>query len=112
MFLVLVINFVLVLGTVMEVLAIATIFGPLLNTLAVFYGFDPVYFGVILAITMQLGGITPPVGILLNITCGMANTRPGNCLIYIGLFIAVILSVLALIIVFPGLAMFLPNTFM
>ncbi len=111
-FLVLVISFVLVLGTVMEVLAIATIFGPLLNTLAVFYGFDPVYFGVILAITMQLGGITPPVGILLNITCGMANTRPGNCLIYIGLFIAVILSVLALIIVFPGLAMFLPNTFM
>lgn len=112
MFLVLVIGFVLVLGTVMEVLAIATIFGPLLNTLAVFYGFDPVYFGVILAITMQLGGITPPVGILLNITCGMADTRPGHCLTYIGLFMLVILMVLALMIVFPSIAMFLPNTFL
>jgi tripartite ATP-independent transporter DctM subunit len=111
-FLILVIGFVLVLGTVMEVLAIATIFGPLLNTLAVFYGFDPVYFGVILAISMQLGGITPPVGILLNITCGMADTRPGHCLAYIGLFILVILLVLALIIVFPNIAMFLPNTFL
>ena len=111
-FLILTILFVLVLGTVMEVLAIATIFGPLLNTLAIYYGFDPIYFGVIIAITMQLGGITPPVGILLNITCGMAGTRPGNCVGYISLFILVILAVIALMIVFPGLPMFLPQTFM
>ena len=111
-FLMLTIAFVLVLGTVMEVLAIATIFGPLLNTLAIYYGFDPVYFGVIVAISMQIGGITPPVGILLNITCGIAGTRPGQCLGYIGLFILVILLVLALIIVFPDIAMFLPQTFL
>jgi tripartite ATP-independent transporter DctM subunit len=111
-FLVLTIVFVLVLGTVMEVLAIATIFGPLLNTLAIHYGFDPIFFGVIIAITMQLGGITPPVGILLNITCAMAGTRPGQCLGYISLFILVILSVLALMIAFPELMMWLPRTFM
>lgn len=111
-FLMLTIAFVLVLGTVMEVLAIATIFGPLLNTLAIYYGFDPVYFGVIVAISMQIGGITPPVGILLNITCGIAGTRPGQCLGYIGLFILVILLVLAMIIVFPDIAMFLPQTFL
>ena len=112
LFLLLTIAFVLVLVTVMEVLAIATIFGPLLNTLAIYYGFDPVYFGVIVAISMQVGGITPPVGILLNITCGIAGTRPGQCLGYIGLFILVILLVLALIIVFPSIAMFLPQTFL
>lgn len=111
-FLLLAVVFVLVLGTVMEVLAIATIFGPLLNTLAIYYGFDPIYFGVILAICMQLGGITPPVGILLNITCGMAGTRPGQCLGYISLFILVILSVIGLIVLFPDIAMFLPHTFM
>lgn len=111
-FLVLTILFVLVLGTVMEVLAIATIFGPLLNTLAIYYGFDPIFFGVIIAITMQLGGITPPVGILLNITCAMAGTRPGQCVGYISLFILVILSVIALMILFPDLMMWLPRTFM
>ena len=109
MFLGIIITFVLILGTVMEVLAIATIFGPLLNTLAIQYGFDPIYFGVLLAILMQVGGITPPVGILLNITCGMAGTKPGQCLNYIGVFIAVITAVVILAILFPPLITFLPN---
>ncbi len=108
-FLGIIITFVLILGTVMEVLAIATIFGPLLNTLAIQYGFDPIYFGVLLAILMQVGGITPPVGILLNITCGMAGTKPGQCLNYIGVFIAVITAVVILAILFPPLITFLPN---
>ncbi len=108
-FLGIVIAFVLVLGTVMEVLAIATIFGPLLHTLATRYGFDPIFFGVLLAILMQVGGITPPVGILLNITCGMANTTPGQCLRYIGVFVAVVTAVVILAILFPPLITFLPN---
>lgn len=108
-FLAIVIVFVLVLGMVMEVLAIATIFGPLLHTLALSYGFDPIFFGVLLAILMQIGGITPPVGILLNITCGMAGTKPGQCLGYIGVFVAVITAVVLLTILFPPLITFLPN---
>jgi C4-dicarboxylate transporter DctM subunit len=108
-FLAIVLAFVLLLGTVMEVLAIATIFGPLLHTLAVGYGLDPIFFGVILAILMQIGGITPPVGILLNITCGMAGTKPGQCLGYIGAFAAVICLVVVLTILFPALITFLPG---
>ena len=111
-FLAIVIAFVLILGTVMEVLAIATIFGPLLHTLAITYGLDPIFFGVLLAILMQIGGITPPVGILLNITCGMAGTKPGQCLGYIGVFVAVICAVVVLAIVFPSLITFLPGVFM
>jgi len=109
-FLAIVAIFVLVIGTVMEVLAIATIFGPLLHTLAGGYGFDPIFFGVILAVLMQIGGITPPVGILLNITCGMAGVKPGQCLGYIGLFIFAIFAVLLLAIAFPPLITFLPRT--
>lgn len=110
-FLALVTGFILLLGLVMEVLAIATIFGPLLNTLAIGYGFDPVYFGVLLAILMQIGGITPPVGILLNITCGIVNVKPGQCLLYIGAFVLAVTLVVALAIVFPPLITFLPRTF-
>lgn len=108
-FLAIVIAFILLLGLVMEVLAIATIFGPLLNTLAIGYGFDPVYFGVLLAILMQIGGITPPVGILLNITCGLADVKPGQCLNYIGVFVAVVTLVVVLAIAFPPLITFLPS---
>lgn len=108
-FMAIVISFVLVLGVVMEVLAIATIFGPLLNTLAINYGFDPVFFGVILAIVMQIGGITPPVGILLSITCGIAGVKPGQTIGYLGVFIAIILAVVVLALLFPPLITFLPK---
>lgn len=108
-FLAIVTVFVLVLGTVMEVLAIATIFGPLLHTLAIKYGFDPIFFGVLLAILMQIGSITPPVGILLNITCGMAGTKPGQCLNYIGVFASIVTAVVILAIIFPSLVTFLPG---
>ena len=111
-FLAIVIAFILVLGTVMEVLAIATIFGPLLHTLAISYGLDPIFFGVLLAILMQLGGITPPVGILLNITCGMAGVKPGQCLSFIGIFVGVVTLVVILTIAFPSLVTFLPETFL
>ena len=108
-FLGIVIVFILILGTVMETLAIATIFGPLLHTLAGGYGLDPIFFGVILAIIMQIGSITPPVGILLSITCGMAGVKMGQCVGYISVFIAAVLVVVALAIVFPPLITFLPG---
>ncbi|HEX5666347.1 MAG TPA: TRAP transporter large permease [Hyphomicrobium sp.] len=108
-FLAIVIVFLLLLGTVMEVLAVATIFGPQLHTLASGYGFDPVFFGVVVAILMQIGGITPPVGILLSITCGLAGVKPGATLYYIGTFTAVILAVVILAILFPPLVTFLPG---
>lgn len=108
-FLAIVIAFLLLLGTVMEVLAVATIFGPLLHTLAGGYGFDPVFFGVVVAILMQIGGITPPVGILLSITTGLAGVKPGATLYYVGIFSAVIVAVVILTILFPPLITFLPG---
>lgn len=109
MYLAIVIAFVMVLGTVMEVLAIATIFGPLLHTLAIGYGLDPIFFGVILAIVMQIGGATPPVGVLLNITCGLAGVTPGRCIGYMGIFVGVYLLIVLLSIAFPSLITFLPH---
>ncbi|MFA7437352.1 TRAP transporter large permease [Castellaniella sp.] len=109
LFLAIVIGFVLLLGMVMEVLAIATIFGPLLHTLAIGYGFDPIFFGVILAILMQIGGATPPVGVLLNITCGLAGVTPGRCLGYMGIFVGVYLFVVLLAILFPSMVTYLPH---
>jgi C4-dicarboxylate transporter DctM subunit len=111
-FLGIVIVFLLILGTVMEVLAMATIFGPLLNIMGLKYGFDPVYFGVIIVIIMQIGGITPPVGILLNITCGLARVKTGPCVPYIIMFVFVMMLVIGLMIVYPPVAMMLPDMFL
>ena len=112
LFLGIVIVFLLILGTVMEVLAMATIFGPLLNIMGTKYGFDPVYFGVIILIVMQIGGITPPVGILLNITCGLARVKTGPCVPYVCVFVFVMMLVIALMIAYPPVAMMLPDMFL
>lgn len=102
----------LILGMVIEVLAIATIFGPLLSTLGVQYGFDPIHYGLIILIIMQIGGITPPVGILLNISCGIAKTSTESSLKYLFWFILAMMVVVAMVIVFPPLATWLPSTFL
>ena len=112
LFLGIVIVFLLILGTVMGVLAMATIFGPLLNIMGLKYGFDPVYFGVIIVIIMQIGGITPPVGILLNITCGLARVKTGPCVAYVIMFVFVMMLVIGLMIVYPPVAMMLPDMFL
>jgi len=111
-FMLIIIGFLLLLGTVMEVLAMATIFGPLLNIMGQKYGFDPVFFGLIVIIMMQIGGITPPVGILLNLTCGLARVKTEETIKWVCIFVGVMLLVIGLIIFYPPIAMFLPNTFL
>ena len=112
LFLLIIIAFLLLLGTVMEVLAIATIFGPLLNFMGQQYGFHPIYFGIMMIIVMQSGGTTPPVGILLNISCGLAQVKTSQVMVYLWPFIAVMILVVVLMMIFPSIAMFLPGMFM
>jgi TRAP-type C4-dicarboxylate transport system permease large subunit len=97
---------------VVEVLAIATIFGPLLSILGVQYGFDPIHFALIILVVMQMGGITPPVGIVLQITCGIAHIGFGPSVPYLVWYIAAMLLVILLVILFPGLATWLPTLFL
>jgi len=96
----------------MEVLAIATIFGPLLNIMGQKFGFDPVFFGLIMVILMQIGGVTPPVGILLNLTCGLARVKTEETIKYVCICVGIMVLVVCLVIAFPPIAMVLPNMFL
>jgi C4-dicarboxylate transporter DctM subunit len=111
-FLLLLISFLLLLGMVVEVLAIATIFGPLLSILGAQYGFDPIHYGLIILVIMQIGGITPPVGIILQITCGLAKIGFGPSIKYMLWYLAAMLVVITFVVIFPGLATWLPDTFL
>lgn len=111
-FLLLLVTFLMLLGMVVEVLAIATIFGPLLSTLGAQYGFDPIHFGLIILVIIQIGGITPPVGIVLQITCGIAKIGFGPTIKYLVWYILAMFVVIFLVVLFPGLATYLPSTFL
>lgn len=108
-FMAIIICFLLVLGCVMEVVAAAMIFGPVLYLLGQQYGFDPVFFGLIVLVVLQFGGVTPPVGIILNISCGLAKTSTEEACRYLLPYLGVMVLVIMICCIFPDLVMFLPR---
>ena len=83
------------------------IFIPLLGQLA----FDPVWFGVIMLLSMEIGGITPPFGLLLFVMMGV--TRGESTLSEIVLasapFLGCAVVMLLLLVAFPEIALYLPS---
>ncbi len=63
----------LVAGMFMEPSAIMLIFAPILFPVAVALGVDPVHFGIMLVVNMECGMVTPPVGLNLYVTSGIAK---------------------------------------
>jgi TRAP-type C4-dicarboxylate transport system permease large subunit len=85
----------------------APIFFPLAQTL----GFDPIWFGLIMLLALEVGYTTPPFGLLLFVMKGVAP--PGTTMrdIYLAAapFIACVTLMIALIIAFPPIATWLPR---
>ncbi|MBK5927555.1 TRAP transporter large permease [Rhodobaculum claviforme] len=102
--------FYLVLGCFLETLSmmIATI--PIVVPVIVSYGIDPVWFGVFLVVMMEVALITPPLGMNLYIVQGV-RTSGSIVDVMIGAlpFAAIMLGMVALLILFPGIALWLPE---
>lgn len=62
-------------GTAMDLTPTILILGPVLAPLVVRAGIDPVYFGVMFVLVCAVGLLTPPVGTVLNVVCGVARIR-------------------------------------
>jgi C4-dicarboxylate transporter, DctM subunit len=67
-FLILVNIFLLVLGCVMDIMSAIMIVAPLLAPIAMYYGIDPIHFGIIFIVNLQIGYITPPMGMNLFVS--------------------------------------------
>jgi C4-dicarboxylate transporter, DctM subunit len=102
--------FYLVLGCFLETLSmmIATI--PIVVPVVVSFGIDPVWFGVFLVVMMEVALITPPLGMNLYIVQGVRSS--GSILdVMIGAlpFAAIMLLMVGLLVMFPGIALWLPE---
>jgi tripartite ATP-independent transporter DctM subunit len=97
-------------GCFMDSLALITLTIPILYPVIVKLGFDPVWFGVIIVLVAEMGVITPPVGINVYVIKGVASDVPLET-IFKGIFpfLAAIVVCTALLIMFPQIALFLPN---
>ena len=101
----------IVLGSFLEGFAMLVLTLPIVHPLIVELGFDPIWFGVLIVIIIEIGLITPPVGVNVFVVKGIAGDVPLRHIFagVIPFWIAMIVCILILI-VFPEIALFLPNT--
>ena len=103
--------FYIVLGCFMEGLAIMVLTIPIVFPLILDLGFDPIWFGVIITLVMEMSLITPPVGINVFVISGIAKDVPMYTIFrgVLPFWIAMLVCII-LLIIFPQLALFLPQT--
>jgi C4-dicarboxylate transporter DctM subunit len=105
----LVILFLLLLGCFVETISAMIIFVPMLFATGAAYKLDPVHFAMVIVIMLLIGTITPPVGILLYLTCAMTKTPISEALRYVTPFVIVMMAVVILVAFVPQISLFVPN---
>lgn len=99
----------LVLGLFIEAIAIVTMTIPVVMPALKLVGIDPIHFGVILAVLMSIGTITPPLGIVMFTLCRIRNISIARFSRIIWPWLAVLTGVTVLLILIPGLVTWLPR---
>lgn len=98
-------------GFVMDLTPAMLILAPILLPVMESVGIDPVYFGVLMSVNLGIGLITPPVGTVLYVACGVADIKLEQLVRAIIPFLITLLVVLTLLIIFPQCVLFIPNLF-
>ncbi|MCM2562480.1 TRAP transporter large permease [Lutimaribacter sp. EGI FJ00015] len=108
-----IVNIILLIGgQFMEPSGLIVIVAPLVFPIAIELGIDPIHLGIIMVVNMEIGMITPPVGLNLFVTSGVAG-MPMMRVVRAALpFLAVLFVFLILITYIPWLSTYLPTTFM
>ena len=98
------------LGTAMEELSMILLTVPVFFPLVVSLGFDPVWFGIIIVVVVQIGLISPPVGMNMFVVKSML-TGVSTATVFRGVtpFALAIVVLLAILVVFPDISLFLPR---
>ncbi len=112
MFLVVVNVILLIGGQFMEPSGLIVIVAPLVFPIAIQLGIDPIHLGIIMVVNMEIGMITPPVGLNLFVTSGVAG-MPMMSVVRAALpFLAVLFVFLIMITYIPIISTYLPTKFM
>jgi tripartite ATP-independent transporter DctM subunit len=99
-----------VLGAAMEELSMVLLTLPVFFPLVVSLGFDPVWFGIIIVLVVMIGLVSPPVGMNMFVVRNMLPEL-STATIFKGVlpFVYTLVAVLALMVAFPQIALFLPQ---
>lgn len=101
----------LIAGNFMEPSAILLIMAPILFPIATQLGIDPIHLGIIMVVNMEIGMITPPVGLNLFVISGITNKSMGWAISASLPWLLFLLGFLMLITFVPQISLFVPEMF-
>ncbi|WP_413616013.1 TRAP transporter large permease [Halomonas cupida] len=107
--LVLIMLAVLAAGMLLDAISIYLIMMPILIPVMQHFGWNPVWFGILLAMNIAIGQFTPPVAVNLMVTTEVAKIRLEQTVGWALLFVVAMASSLALVAFFPEIALWLPR---
>ncbi len=99
----------LVAGNVMEPSSIVLIMAPILFPVAVRLGIDPVHFGIMIVVNMEIGLCHPPVGLNLYVASGITRMGITELTIAVWPWLLTMMGFLVLVTFWPGLSLALPK---
>jgi len=98
-------------GCAMDALGFLVVTIPIFFPLAKALGFDPVWYTVVITLVTTMGAVTPPVGVNVYIVSGLAPDIPIATIFKgVSIFLVAYVICLALLIIFPDMALYLPRT--
>lgn len=107
--LILIMILVLFAGMLLDAISIYLILTPVLIPLINHFEWNPIWFGILLAMNIAIGQFTPPVAVNLLVTTKVANIRLEHTFGWSMLFMMTMFSALLIVIAFPGIALWLPE---
>ena len=109
----LIIVFYLILGCFMETISMMILTTPFIAPIVFALGWDPIWWGIVLTVMIEVALITPPVGLNLYVVQGMRDRGPVSDVIWGALpFVFAMLALVGLLMAWPDLALWLPKVVM
>ena len=99
----------LVAGNFMEPSSIVLILAPIVFPIAMQLGIDPIHLGIIMVVNMEIGMVSPPVGLNLFVTAGITRMSVGQVVQAALPWLGILISFLIIVTYVPGISTFLPN---
>ncbi|RYY72746.1 MAG: TRAP transporter large permease subunit, partial [Comamonadaceae bacterium] len=109
----LIMGFYIALGTFMEGMSMIIATTPVIFPIVMALGYDPVWFGIIVTMAVEIALISPPDGTVPYVLQGMRKDKGGLTDVFAGVmpFVLIYIFAMVLLLAFPQIAMYIPNTF-
>lgn len=102
---------VFVAGMLMDAISVYYIFLPIFIPIMTHFGWDPIWFGVVMTLNLAIGQFTPPVAVNLYVTTQLADIRLEETFRAVAPMVLAMLVALLLVIFFPALSLYIPRIF-